>query len=356
MMRASTASALRRFGLSARRPLVLALCFGLLVAVPGCGEDDPYDPNSIGVRRYGIPPASGTRMAKVDEPSGGPVGPIPMPGAVDEPGDEPGKKPPRAAPRPKPKRGGKYTVDKTLLENAGTISGVVKFASKPDPLPKVATNKDNPTCGHEQSPSERLIVDENTLTAKNAVVYIESIDAGRPFQGRQAEKEPYYEIDQKECRYIPHISVVKPKTSLSISNSDGVVHNIHGYRDSKATDVFNFFTPANVQKKRDQPGTYLKKPGMYLVHCDIHPWMNAVVHVIPHPYYVVTDLDGKFELRHVPPGKYRLVMWKEGFKETPSFAAGAISGYSYGPDIVQVKDVEVTAKGTATVNFEIPAK
>lgn len=354
MMRASTASTLRRFGLTARRPLVLALCFGLLVAVPGCGDDDPYDPNSIGVRRYGIPPAPGSRSAKVDDepaPSPPPILPV-----DDKPDDDPGKPPIRPGRSAKPKKAGKYKVDKALLENAGTISGVVKFASKPAPLAMVATNKDNPTCGHEQSPSERLIFDEKTLTAKNAVVYIESIDAGRPFQGRQAEKEPYFEIDQKECRYIPHISVVKPKTSLSISNSDGVVHNIHGYRESKATDVFNFFTPANVQKKRDQPGTYLKKAGTYLVHCDIHPWMNAIVHVLPHPYYAVTDMDGKFELRHVPPGKYRLVMWKEGFKETPSFAAGAISGYSYGPDIVQVKDVEVTAKGTATVNFEIPAK
>jgi hypothetical protein len=35
--------------------------------------------------------------------------------------------------------------------------------------------------------------------------------------------------------------------------------------------------------------------------------------VVPrHPYYAITDEDGKFRLDEVPPGRYRLVVWHEG--------------------------------------------
>ena len=36
--------------------------------------------------------------------------------------------------------------------------------------------------------------------------------------------------------------------------------------------------------------------------CDVHGWMNAYVGVLDHPYFAVTDKDGKFELKSLPPG------------------------------------------------------
>ena len=36
--------------------------------------------------------------------------------------------------------------------------------------------------------------------------------------------------------------------------------------------------------------------------------------VVPHPYYVVTDENGKFELRMCLPGTYQIVAWHEGWK------------------------------------------
>ena len=39
---------------------------------------------------------------------------------------------------------------------------------------------------------------------------------------------------------------------------------------------------------------YLEKSGKYIVKCDIHPWMNAYVHAVSHPYFAITDAKGKF--------------------------------------------------------------
>ena len=45
--------------------------------------------------------------------------------------------------------------------------------------------------------------------------------------------------------------------------------------------------------------------------CTIHPWMNGWVRVFDHPYYAVTDEDGKFEIKNAPAGKFRIVFWHE---------------------------------------------
>jgi hypothetical protein len=42
--------------------------------------------------------------------------------------------------------------------------------------------------------------------------------------------------------------------------------------------------------------------------------MHAELLVVPHPYYAVTDESGHFELTDVPPGKYEIVAWHEGWK------------------------------------------
>ena len=45
--------------------------------------------------------------------------------------------------------------------------------------------------------------------------------------------------------------------------------------------------------------------------CDVHGWMNAYVGVVEHPYFAVTDKDGKFSLKGLPPGTYTIEAWHE---------------------------------------------
>ena len=54
-----------------------------------------------------------------------------------------------------------------------------------------------------------------------------------------------------------------------------------------------------------------KKPGILRVKCDFHPWMRAFIGVASHPYFDVTDADGEFELKQVPPGTYTVETWHE---------------------------------------------
>lgn len=48
------------------------------------------------------------------------------------------------------------------------------------------------------------------------------------------------------------------------------------------------------------------------MNCNVrHTWMHAHLLVAEHPYHVVTDADGRFQLDDVPPGVWTLRVWHE---------------------------------------------
>jgi hypothetical protein len=44
--------------------------------------------------------------------------------------------------------------------------------------------------------------------------------------------------------------------------------------------------------------------------------MSAVVIVLKTPYFAVTDKDGRFQISHLPPGRYTLEIWQELAQES----------------------------------------
>ena len=52
--------------------------------------------------------------------------------------------------------------------------------------------------------------------------------------------------------------------------------------------------------------TYEKPEEFLRFKCDVHPWMFSYVSVLNHPFHAVTDADGKFEIKGLPDGKYKV--------------------------------------------------
>jgi Polysaccharide lyase family 4, domain II len=62
--------------------------------------------------------------------------------------------------------------------------------------------------------------------------------------------------------------------------------------------------------------------------CNLHDKMKAFVVVVPTPYFALTDADGAFEIKDVPPGTYTLTTWSEDGKVTTqsvTVAAGTVN-------------------------------
>jgi plastocyanin len=140
-------------------------------------------------------------------------------------------------------------------------------------------------------------------------------------------------MDQKGCLYTPQIMAIQTGQKLVVKNSDNCVHNVHSVPAVDGNTSHN-----DVQMIGGADLTYtFTKPEMFLkFQCDVHNWMFAWVSVFDSPFYCITDKDGNFVIKNVPPGKYTL--------EANHRKLGA-----------QTKDVEVTDKDAA-VNFTFTVK
>jgi len=239
------------------------------------------------------------------------------------------------------------------LTASGTISGTAQWSG---PVPRPATfviNKDNGICDPEKAgirDLERLSVGSRGGVA-NTVVFLKDISRGKAMD----IPEPRRFLDQRRCRYEPHILLVPQNTSLQMKSSDAVLHTVH--MDGAASYNLPFpFT--NQVVSRSMPSV-----GLVNLKCNGgHVWMNAEVLVISHPYYAVTDESGKFELTDVPPGDYEIVAWHEGWHVLRSESAFDVLSERrvqrpiFSEPKTWEKSVHVDANDRATVNFVISEK
>lgn len=161
--------------------------------------------------------------------------------------------------------------------------------------------------------SELYIVNKASKGLKNAVVWIRPDTANRkdviPKEkikpGLLEAKPVTHVIDQPCCAFVPRILAVRAGDGLEVKNSSPVPHNIK----YNGENSFNVNIPAGMSHKMEQPFTPSSVPVGF--ECGMHPWMKGQVRVFEHPYFAITDDDGKFEIKDVPAGKWRIVYWHE---------------------------------------------
>lgn len=239
------------------------------------------------------------------------------------------------------------------LTQAGSITGTVKWSG---PLPHTAAfpiDKDPQICDPDAQKTrdlERLIVGPQNGVA-NTVVFLKDISRGKPLEIPEARRS----LDQKRCRYEPHILLVPENGPLQLKSSDAVLHTVH--MDGAASYNLPFpFTDRTVSRT-------MPTAGLVNVRCNGgHSWMNAEILVVPHPYYAVTDQSGKFELTDVPPGQYQIVAWHEGWKLDREEAAfdvltqRKIRRPIFSDPKTWEKQVTVSPDRTAVINFVLTEK
>jgi len=190
------------------------------------------------------------------------------------------------------------------VSGGGRISGIVKWSGPVPPAATLPISKDPEVCdpqSRKRAPLDRLIVNAQG-GVQNTVVFLKNISAGKAFPSSAYETM----LDQKQCRYEPHVLLVPVNSELGIKSSDATLHTVH--MDGAATYNLPFPFPNQVSKRP------MSSPGLVNLKCNGgHVWMNAEIWVIPHPYFAVTDQNGRFELTDVPPGDYELVAWHEGW-------------------------------------------
>ena len=246
---------------------------------------------------------------------------------------------------------GSYEVE--TVKNGGTVTGLVKWSG---PLPKdlslpITKNQDICDPNKQQNRDlERLEVGPEGGVA-NTVVFLKNITRGKAMnlpQGRQF-------LNQKTCRYEPHILLVPKEGNIAMKSSDPILHNAH----MAGAALYNLPFPIE-----DKVITrVMHQEGVVDIKCDAgHVWMNAEILVVGHPYYAVTDQLGKFELTDVPPGEYVITAWHEGWKISREETVIDVDTRQEvrRPIFVEPRTwdakVVVPDNGAAKVNFEVSDK
>jgi plastocyanin len=187
---------------------------------------------------------------------------------------------------------------------AGNVTGsVVIDGVAPKNLP-IKMNAD-PTCLKEATGTqlqETYIVGADGKSLGNVFVYVKDGLGNYVFDAPTGVAH----IDQKGCRYHPHVFGVRVGQQIEISNSDPTLHNIHAM--PKDNPEFNQAQPMINMKMTK---TFDKKEIMVPFKCEVHGWMNSYVGVLDHPYFTVTTDSGKFELKGLPAGTYTIEAWHE---------------------------------------------
>jgi hypothetical protein len=247
-----------------------------------------------------------------------------------------------------------WSYDEVKVTNGGVIQGKVTITGeKPRPMAfNLVTIPDPVFCGQISTGTGWRLVEDFIIgsdqSLKDVVIYLKDLKKGKPFQ------VPKVRIESIDCDFIPFVNVLRDGDELTVVNMDPVEHDIQAYetaRERGARVLFNrplpmnpFHQVAGIFGKKHLPGEpmvekiHLRKGrNVFVMQCGFHPYMFSWGLVLENPYYAITQEDGKFEIRDVPPGDYVLTAWHPGMKE-----------------FVEQK-VTVTAQGAAVANFEYEA-
>ena len=151
------------------------------------------------------------------------------------------------------------------------------------------------------TPLERSVQDRAT-----SVVYLESAPRGAFVQNERGRAV----MDKRNESFVPHVLAVTTGLTVDFPNSDRIYHNVFSLSKTRAFDLGRYAVGRSKSVRFD-------RAGIVRVFCDIHSHMSAFILVFSHPFFALTDADGRYRIEHVPAGTYNVVAWNEGLASDP---------------------------------------
>lgn len=294
----------------------------LFLALAGCGGGSKTDEGTV------VLPSEPLQTSSA--PSTAAPATAPTATASNTPAPAPSTSGGTAAPAPAAGGGG---------EGWGTLKGHVVFnGNAPEPKSIDTSSKDPNVCAKTPHKSQRLLVDGATKGVRYALVYIPKPTKANP-EAQSAASSAKVEFDQKECTFEPHVLAAMKGATIVLKSSDPINHNINA--KMRTNSPFNSVLQPSQTVNYQPPAA---ERGPIEVNCDIHPWMRAYWLIIDSPYFAVTDEKGNYEIKNVPAGSQKVVVWQEATNyvtpasgEAITIKAGGTTDHDFQVDASKVK-------------------
>src|SRR6266487_5027210 len=247
-----------------------------------------------------------------------------------------------------------WGYEESPVKDGGMFGGNVTLKGE-KPIPRafnLVTFPDPVYCGRISNGSGWRLLREFTVgenhTVKDVVVMLTGIDRGKPFPFQDPR------IDASDCQFKPFVTVVRNAEKVAVVNMDPVMHDIQAYETSELGPrvLFNVPLPMNPHHPRTagldaeyhkhmagEPMTQTihmtKGRRVFVMQCGFHAYMESWGLAVDNPYYALTDAKGNFEIKDIPPGTYKMIVWHPQAR------------------VIIEQDITIQAKGATTATFEL---
>ena len=132
-------------------------------------------------------------------------------------------------------------------------------------------------------------------------------------------------VDNSKMSFYPYVAVIPVGGKVIFHNSDPFPHNVFS-PDGEKFNMGNI--PQNGAHQR-----VFHTPGPFTLLCNLHPGMLGYLLVTPSTWWAKTDAKGKFVMKHVPSGTYKVTAWA--------------------PRQAPITQSVTVAEGDVTINFDL---
>jgi plastocyanin len=226
---------------------------------------------------------------------------------------------------------------KLATPQAASAARVVEPPSAaPAPVPGAAAAP-APVPAPEPEKAARAIVSGTIkLDGPYAAGAMPSVVTLRPLEGRARPHRPgHYTMEQKKKQFAPRVLAVPVGSQVAFPNHDVFFHNVFSVSPSNKFDLGVF----NQNMSRD---VTFDKAGVIHVLCNLHALMTAYIVVLEEPYFTVSDESGRFTVRDLPPGRYKMRIWNERSRHGAEKEIDVGAGKVNAPTLVVAADAAPT--------------
>lgn len=185
-------------------------------------------------------------------------------------------------------------------EEWGDLKIKFVYKGKKEDAKKIDVTRDVEFCGKHDLVDESVVVGEDG-GLMNVIIYAYDGSGGIDIPAIHPDlkgKEKSVELANQNCRFEPHVVLCQVGDTLKITNPDPVGHNCNlPFLNGRPINVT--IPPGKFHDHKLEVAEPAPIPG----ECNIHPWMQAKVVVLEHPYVAKSGKDGVLTIKNLPAGE-----------------------------------------------------
>jgi RNA polymerase sigma factor (sigma-70 family) len=160
------------------------------------------------------------------------------------------------------------------------------------------------------------LIDPDNRGVANAVVWLRpdsedrkaALPEGAIHPDLREHRPRMHEVQFVAGQFSPRVTALRFGDRVSFHNAMSVATNVKFDSFSGGDDAFNrLLTPDNGHTSEPLKDA----SGLWRFESNVHHWARGVVRAFDHPYFAITDGNGRFEIKSAPVGAWRLVVWHE---------------------------------------------